>query len=68
MRRTALIFACVFLTVRGMADTFTSRETGDVFHGYITQTKQGDKTLVRVGKSHKAKYINLSDYHVRWDL
>jgi len=68
MRRTALIFACVFLTVPGMGDTFTNRETGDVFHGYVTQTKQGDKTLVRVGKSHRAKYINLSDYDVRWDL
>lgn len=68
MRRTALIFACVFMSVLVMADTFTNRETGELFHGYATQTKQGDKTLVRIGKSHRAKYINLSDYHVKWDL
>jgi hypothetical protein len=68
MRRTALIFACVFMSVPVMGDTFTNRETGEVFHGYATQTKRGDKTLVRVGKSHKARYIEPGDYRVEWDL
>ena len=68
MGRTALIFACVFLTSPGMGDTFTHRQTGNVFHGYVTQTKQGDKTLVRAGKSRQAKYVNLKDYRVEWNL
>ncbi len=68
MRRTALIFACVFVSVSVMADTFTNRHTGEVFDGYATQTKRGGKTLVRVGKSHKAMYIDPGDYRMEWNL
>lgn len=68
MRRTALIFAYVFMSLPVMADTFTNRQTGEVFDGYATQTKRGGKMLVRVGKGHKAMYIDPGDYRVQWNL
>lgn len=64
MKKSFIFLMCLFSTVLCPADTFTSRDTGEVFHGYATQVKRGSKTLVRVGKKGKAKYIDMADYRV----
>ncbi len=46
------------------ADTFTHKNTGEIFYGYPTQKTKGNKTLVRTGSNFKAKYVDLSEYDI----
>lgn len=67
MWRLSFIFTCLFLSIPCFADTFTHRRTGEAFHGYATQRKQGDKTIVRIGNKTKPRYLNIADYDIEWN-
>ena len=62
-----LAISIILISNLSFADTFTNKNTGERFDGYVTDVKKGFDTLVRVGKSHKAKYINLTDYDIKWN-
>jgi ATP-dependent protease ClpP protease subunit len=50
------------------ADTFTHRETGEVFYGYATREKGAkNTTLVYVKGEKSPKYLNLAEYDVEWN-
>jgi ClpP class serine protease len=66
VRKLILVIASLLLTIPCAADTFTNRQTGEVFYGYATQTKRGGKTLVRAGNEGTAKYVDMADYRVEW--
>jgi ATP-dependent protease ClpP protease subunit len=67
MRKLIFPFVCLLLAIPCEADTFTNRETGEVFQGYATQRKRGNTTLVRIGNKQKPKYIYLGHYDVEWN-
>ncbi|MHC4571557.1 MAG: hypothetical protein ACYS0C_05725 [Planctomycetota bacterium] len=67
MKKLFVVLTCLYLAFPCRADTFTNRKTGEVFNGYMTQTKRGNKTLIRVGKKGGAKYVDMSDYRVEWN-
>lgn len=61
----ALIFAfCVALCP---ADTFKHRQSGEVFHGFVTQKQRREKTLVYVEKDKSFKPLSLGEYEVTRD-
>lgn len=67
MKKAFLITAYLLITMYCAADTFTNRQSGEVFQGYATGETRGGKTLVRVGDRNKAEYIFLSDYEIEWN-
>ncbi|MDD5063314.1 MAG: hypothetical protein PHQ35_00960 [Phycisphaerae bacterium] len=66
MKKLISIIASLLLTIPCIADTFTNRQTGEVFYGYATQMKRAGKTLIRAGNQGTPKYIDMADYHVEW--
>jgi len=64
LKKLFIFLVCFLSAALCPADTFTSRDTGEVFHGYATQRKRGGKTLVRMGEKGTAKYIDMADYRV----
>ena len=60
-----LVFAfCVALCP---ADTFKHRQSGEVFHGFVTQKQSREKTLVYVEKDKSFKPLPLAEYEVTRD-
>jgi membrane-bound ClpP family serine protease len=64
MQKLTLLLTCLLLAVPSVGDTFTHRKTGEVFQGYTTQEKRGNKTLVRIGDKQAPEYLDLADYDV----
>jgi len=59
---TTLILAfCVALCP---GDTFTHRQSGEVFHGFLTQKQSRGKTLVYIEKDKGFKPLSLAEYDV----
>jgi ATP-dependent protease ClpP protease subunit len=46
------------------ADTFKHRQTGEVFHGFVTQKSIGNRTRVYNAQLESFKPVNLADYDV----
>jgi len=67
MKKLIFAWICLLLTIPCRSDTFTHRKTGEVLHGYATQIKKGNKTLIRVGDKKKPHYLNLVDYDIEWN-
>jgi len=51
----------------GFADTFKHRQTGQVLHGFTTQKKSQEQTLVFISEDNAFKPLNLSEYEVTID-
>lgn len=49
------------------ADTFRHRETGEVFHGFRTQNRSGDKIIVYNNDEKKSQTIVERDYEITLD-
>ncbi|MBN1126331.1 MAG: hypothetical protein JXA82_15095 [Sedimentisphaerales bacterium] len=50
-----------------LADTFKHRETGEVFHGFATQTQRQGRTLIYHAEEKTFKPIALAEYDVTRD-
>ncbi len=57
-----LVISMLFFA-NALADTFTSRVTGEKFDGYIVQKTKGNKTQVRAERK-SPQYLNLADYTI----
>jgi ATP-dependent protease ClpP protease subunit len=66
VKKLVFITISILMSVPCAADTFTNRSTGEVLHGYATQTMRGGKTLIRSGNEGAAKYIDMANYRVEW--
>ena len=49
------------------SDTFKHIETSEVFHGYLTQRTNQNKTLVYISEEKRYKSLNLAEYEVTRD-
>ena len=60
--------ACVFIVLlffsNSFADTFTHRQDGSSFNGYIVRRTRANKTLVHIEKK-RPRYLDLRDYQIR---
>lgn len=64
-RRTKMILLVpLFLTAVSVADTFTHKETGEVFNGFMTQKRTGGKTLVYNSDKKEMTPISVNEYTV----
>lgn len=64
MKRIACVSFLLISAFVCLADTFTHKNTGEIFYGYPTHRTKQNKTLVRIGKNLKPKYIDLSEYDI----
>jgi ATP-dependent protease ClpP protease subunit len=60
---TLLFIAGMFSEI-GFTDTFTNKETGETFFGFVTQKSTGSRTLVYNNDKSGLMSINLNDYEV----
>jgi membrane-bound ClpP family serine protease len=67
MKKLISVVACLLIAVPCAADTFTHRKTGEVFQGFATQEKRGNRILVRIGDRQAPEYFDLSDYNIEWN-
>lgn len=67
-RQIALIaLVLAFCVALCSADTFKHRQSGEVFHGFVTQKQNREKTLVYVEKDKSFKPLSLAEYEVTRD-
>ena len=52
------------VTLSGYADTFTHKESGQSFDGFVTQKTMGDKTRVYNSAENQMVTISLADYNL----
>lgn len=69
MSRHIILIALVFAFCGALcpADTFKHRQSGEVFHGFVTQKQSREKTLVYVEKDKSFKPLPLAEYEVTRD-
>lgn len=64
-RQIALIaLVLAFCVALCPADTFKHRQSGEVFHGFVTHKQNREKTLVYVEKDKSFKPLSLAEYEV----
>jgi len=61
-----ILLALSSFSADGFADTFTHKRSGEVLHGYATQKKMRDKTVVRTVEKG-IQHLALSEYKVSYD-
>lgn len=59
-----LLFIAGMFSGVGFTDTFTNKETGETFSGFVTQKSTGSRTLVYNNDKSELMSINLNDYEV----
>lgn len=66
VKYSAFVLAVLTLFSNCFGDTFTHRQTGESFNGYVVQRKKGNKTQVRA-ENKKPQYLDLSDYEISYN-
>lgn len=61
---TIVAITLILCTAAAHSDTFTDRQTGEVFHGFVTQKQKQSQTLVYVEKDKAFKALELAKYKV----
>ncbi len=62
----AFILTFLFFSLNCFADTFTHKNTGETFNGYVVQRKKGNKTQVRI-ENNKVRYVNLGEFNIAYN-
>ncbi|MHC4394333.1 MAG: hypothetical protein ACYS1A_01635 [Planctomycetota bacterium] len=60
----AFVLIMLVICSNCFADTFTHRQDGTTFNGYVVQRKRANKTMVRI-ESKRPQYLNLRDYQIQ---
>ena len=67
LKHTIIITMIYFCGSVCCADTFRNRLTGEVFHGFATQKKKQNLTMVYIGDEKKFKSLNLGEFDITHD-
>ena len=66
-RVTVLLLAVSIFMGFGFSDTFKHKESGEVFHGFMTQKSKGRQILIYNSDEKKTSSIILDEYEVTYD-
>lgn len=64
LKHTFIITMIYFCGLACFADTFKNRQSGEVFHGFATQKKKQNLTMVYINDEKKFKSLNLSEFDI----
>lgn len=64
LKHTFIITMIYFCGSVCCGDTFRNRQTGEVFHGFATQKKKQNLTMVYINDEKKFKLLNLGEFDI----